>query len=72
VEPASLGTGVTLLERPTVEDDEDALDGAAVAASDADFAAFVAEYAVRLDRGESPARAFAAALGESAWEPSLG
>jgi hypothetical protein len=71
VEPESLGAGVTLLERPTVEDDEDAPDGAVVAASDADFAAFVAEYAVRLDRGESPARAFAAALGESAWEPSL-
>jgi hypothetical protein len=31
----------------------------------------VAQYAVCLDRGESPAAAFSAALGTSAWEPSL-
>ena len=42
-----------------------------VAADDADFGAFVAEYVVRLDGGASPAKAFSAALGESAWEPSL-
>ncbi len=70
VEPDSLGAEVTLLERPAVEDAEAVEDAVVVAADDADFAAFVAEYAVRLDRGESPAQAFSAALGESAWEPS--
>ncbi len=70
VEPDALGSAVTLLERPPVEDDE-APDAALLAADDADFAGFVADYAVRLDRGESPARAFSAALGESAWESSL-
>ena len=34
------------------------------------FAGFVAEYALRLDRGEAAERAFAAALGDSAWEPA--
>ena len=71
VEPADLGPTVTLLERPTIEDEEGVPDAVVVAADDAAFAAFVADYAVRLDRGESPARAFSAALGESAWEPSL-
>jgi ribokinase len=71
VQPETLGARVTLLERPTVEDGESVPDAAVVAATDADFAAFVARYAVLLDGGETPARAFAAALGESAWEPSL-
>ena len=77
VDLASLASEVTLLERPAVEDDDGAqdVDGAqdalALAADDADFAAFVADYAVRLDRGERPAKAFSAALGESAWEAAL-
>jgi ribokinase len=71
VEPDSLGPDVTLLERPAVEDAESVEDAVVVAADDADFGGFVAEYAWRLDRGETPAAAFSAALGESAWEPSL-
>lgn len=71
VDPALLGDAVTLLERPLTEDEEAAEDAVVVAADDAAFGAFVAEYAVRLDRGEQPAQAFAAALGDSAWEPSL-
>jgi hypothetical protein len=71
VEPDSLGPDVTLLERPAVEDAESVEDAVVVAANDADFGGFVAEYAWRLDRGETPAAAFSAALGESAWEPSL-
>ena len=70
-DPELLGANVTLLERPAAEDEEAAMEPVAVAADDADFAAFVADYALRLDRGESPARAFSAALGDSAWEPSL-
>lgn len=72
IDPELLGDGVTLLERPAAEDDEAADDPGAVAANDAGFGAFVAEYVVRLDRGEPPAQAFEAALGDSAWEPSLG
>jgi len=71
VDPELLGAAVTLLERPAAEDDEAVADAVVVAADDADFGAFVAEYAVRLDRGEAPEQAFAAALGDSAWEPSL-
>lgn len=71
VDPESLGPEVTLLERPAVEDPESGEDAVVVAADDADFGAFVAQYAVYLDRGESPAAAFSAALGTSAWEPSL-
>jgi sugar/nucleoside kinase (ribokinase family) len=71
VDAELLGDAVTLLERPATEDDEAVDDAIVVAADDADFGAFVAEYAVRLDRGEPPAQAFAAALGDSAWEPSL-
>ena len=71
VDPESLGPDVTLLERPAVEDAESVEDAVVVAADDADFGAFVAEYAMRLDGGESPAAAFSAALGDSAWEPSL-
>lgn len=71
VDPGLLADSVTLLERPLTEDDEAVEDAVVVAADDADFGAFVAEYVVRLDRGEEPAQAFAAALGDSAWEPSL-
>jgi len=71
VQPESLGARVTLLERPTVEDAETVPDAAVAAGLDAAFAAFVARYAVLLDGGESESRAFAAALGASAWEPSL-
>ena len=71
IDPEDLAPEVTLLERPAVEDSEAVQDAVVVAADDADFGAFVAEYAVRLDRGEAPSEAFAAALGDSAWEPSL-
>jgi sugar/nucleoside kinase (ribokinase family) len=71
VDAALLADSVTLLERPLTEDEEAVEDAVVVAADDADFGAFVAEYVVRLDRGEEPAQAFAAALGDSAWEPSL-
>ena len=71
VDPGLLRDDVTLLERPGTEDDEAVEDAVVVAADDAEFGAFVAEYAVRLDRGEAPAQAFQAALGDSAWEPSL-
>lgn len=71
VDPELLGDAVTLLERPVAEDEEAEDDAVVVAADDAAFGAFVAEYTVRLDRGEAPAKAFAAALGDSAWEPSL-
>ena len=71
VDPEALGAEATLLERPAAEDDEPLDDAVAVAADDAAFGAFVAAYAVRLDRGEAPADAFAATLGDSAWEPSL-
>jgi hypothetical protein len=70
VDPDSISDGVTLLERPAPEDEEAEQDESAIAADEAAFAAFVAEYAIRLDRGESPASAFGAALGDSAWEPS--
>jgi hypothetical protein len=70
VDPASLGPDVTLLERPAIEDAESVEDAVVVAADDAAFGAFVAGYAVRLDRGEPPAAAFTAALEESGWEPS--
>jgi sugar/nucleoside kinase (ribokinase family) len=71
VDAESLGPEVTLLERPATEDADAVEDAVVVAADDAEFAGFVAEYAIRLDRGESPASAFSAALGDSAWEPSL-
>jgi hypothetical protein len=71
VDPASISEGVTLLERPAPEDEEDLQDESAIAADDAAFGAFVAEYAVRLDRGEAADQAFRAALGDSAWEPSV-
>jgi len=71
VDPELLGANVTLLERPAAEDAEAVPDAVVVAADDADFAAFIADYAVRLEHGETSVRAFSAALGDSAWEPSL-
>lgn len=67
IDAASLDDRVTLLERPAAEDDDE--DGASDIDDDA-FVAFVAEYAARLDRGETPADAFRATLGDSAWESS--
>lgn len=77
VDPAGLGDRVTLLERPA-DASGGVLDDAAAALAEGGtddagepetaFAGFVADYALRLDRGEPPARAFAAALGDSAWE----
>lgn len=70
VDAALLSDRVTLLEHPTAED-EDGSEGEVVsAADDVAFASFIGDYAVRLDRGETPASAFGAALGDSAWEPS--
>jgi sugar/nucleoside kinase (ribokinase family) len=70
MDAGALSDSVTLLERPEAEDEESADDASSIAADAAAFAAFIAEYATRLDRGEAPANAFAAALGDSAWEPS--
>jgi hypothetical protein len=71
VDASTLDDRVTLLERPEPEDDEgDSPSEAELAADDRAFGAFVAEYAARLDQGESPADAFSAALGDSAWERS--
>ncbi len=70
IDAALLSDAVTLLEQPTAEDDEGLGSDASIAADDAAFASFIADYAVRLDRGETPASAFGAALGDSAWEPS--
>jgi hypothetical protein len=54
-----------------VTDDPSAAAGdAAPAAGELDFAGLVADYAARLDAGELPAPAFAAALGDRAWEPA--
>lgn len=76
-----LGDEVTLLEAPETEEDagldpdaEGADAGSSDAAARADhvapFAAFVADYALRLDRGESAETAFTDALGGGAWEAS--
>jgi sugar/nucleoside kinase (ribokinase family) len=70
VDAGSIGPEVTLLERPAPEDEEGVADEATIAADDAAFGAFVAQYAIRLDRGEAPAEAFTATLEASAWEPS--
>jgi pfkB family carbohydrate kinase len=70
IDPASIGDEVTLLERPAPEDEDEPPDEATMAADDAAFGAFVADYAVRLDRGEVPAEAFGAAVEGSGWEPS--
>lgn len=70
IDAAMLSDSVTLLERPEAEDEEGPGDAVTMAADDAAFAAFIAEYSTRLDRGEAPNSAFGAALGDSAWEPS--
>ena len=70
IDPEELGDAVTLLERPLAEDGEAGVNEVGAARDDAAFAAFIADYALRLDGGDAPATAFAAALGDSAWEPS--
>jgi len=81
VDPTTLGARVTLLERPSgsrsgaTDDPGDAeraveLDGDDGVEPEGAFAGFIADYSLRLDRGEAPERAFAAALGDSAWEPA--
>lgn len=72
IDPEALGDEVTLLERPAPEDEEeDAAEAAdSAAADDTAFGAFVAAYALGLERGAPPADAFAEALGGSAWEIS--
>lgn len=75
VDPEELGDRVTLLERPASVAPPDADDAPSAGVGDGlepepAFAGFVADYALRLDRGDQPARAFAAALGDSAWEPA--
>ena len=70
IDATSLGDAVTLLEHPRPEDDEDAADDSEVVPDEAAFAAFIADYALRLDRGETPAEAFGRALGDGAWERS--
>jgi hypothetical protein len=68
------GDVLEVVAEEAAEDLEDALSPAPSEGEEAEtaFAAFVAEYALRLDRGEPPARAFEAALGDSAWEPAAG
>lgn len=68
VDPESFGAEATVLARPAAEDAETEDEAVIVAADDAAFAALIAGYATRLDRGERPASAFAAALEDSAWE----
>jgi len=70
IDAEDLGASVTLLERPAPEDEDQPPDESTIAADDAAFGAFVAEYAVKLDGGATPAEAFNAALDDSAWEPS--
>jgi hypothetical protein len=53
--PESLPADATVLEQPPD--------------ADSAFAELVARYAVELDRGAEPAAAFAAASGESGWQP---
>jgi hypothetical protein len=78
LDPASLGDGVTLLERraPWVRHEAEESDAVAAARAravdDAVFAGLIAEYARRLAEGEAPERAFTAALAGGAWEPSPG
>jgi hypothetical protein len=68
--------GLDAWDGPNGSADDLADDPAAAAGDDApapadgDFAGLIADYAARLDAGELPARAFAAALGDRAWEPA--
>jgi sugar/nucleoside kinase (ribokinase family) len=68
------GGALEAMPEEAAADLEEALTAAPGEGAEAEsaFAAFVAEYALRLDRGEAPARAFEAALGDSAWEPAAG
>ena len=70
VDLAGLGDRVTLLERPLADEPGQDEEEADAVADDVAFAGFVADYAARLDRGEAPERAFAAALSGGPWEPS--
>jgi sugar/nucleoside kinase (ribokinase family) len=72
IDPDTLGDDVTLFEAPVADELDAATDEPAASADEFAFAQFVADYAARLDRGEVPAAAFAAALGDSDWEPSAG
>lgn len=70
VDAEALGDNVTMLETPEAEEDGDA-PGADVSGSAevaAPFAAFIADYAIRLDRGEAAETAFREALGSGAWD----
>ena len=72
VADGELGESVTLLEAPDAEEDTEApgVDiGDSVDAA-TPLVAFIADYAIRLDRGEPAKRAFTEALGSGAWEPS--
>jgi hypothetical protein len=69
VDPESFDPAVTVLARPATEDEGDAAaDDTQAIADERAFAAFVAAYATGLDEGQSPAQAFAGAVGESHWE----
>ena len=81
VDPAALPEDVTLLERPSlamVEEDAEGgeadvpPDARGVAAQEAAFARFVADYARLLGEGATPATAFQDALERGAWEASPG
>jgi len=70
IDPEALADEVTLFEAPVADEADGDLDEPAASADERAFARFVADYAAGLDRGEVPAAAFAAALGDSDWEPS--
>ena len=77
--PDDMPAGATVLLRPVavVADASGAGDpgqsaGLTWLAADDAFAAVVADYALRLDRGEAPDGAFRAALRQGAWEASAG
>ena len=70
IDPDALADDVTLFEAPVADEADGDIDEPTAAADDVAFARFVADYVARLDQGEVPALAFAAALGDSDWEPS--
>lgn len=81
VDPTTLPDAVTLLERPGLAMVEEDLAGeevdvpsyaGSVAAQEAAFARFVADYARLLSEGAAPATAFQDALERGAWEASPG
>lgn len=67
-----LSDTVTLLEAPQTEEDTAAPGGDRAEGADAagPLVAFIADYAMRLDRDEPAESAFSDALGSGAWEPS--